>query len=260
MIEYYELGEANLHVRLCLSQLRFKGCLLKNELRRDGLWDDLIQEIYATAWEAWQKRMNEQETRRFASRRIYAFLKAYGYRTYRGAYIKPEKPFAVVFKDIDDIDEILRPLESPPMPYFGGSNLGEPILQLLRQAEGMKGMKRSELYHHLKISAQELEWHLAPLLKSQQIVEVKRENCNGRPPGSLLLIAGAPIPEEKMVKTENKVKTERTERIRQAYFVEGKSINGIAREYHHDKRTVRRAIRSSPVPVVSSEEKELVSV
>jgi len=240
MIPRYDLGEANPYARMCLSQLRFKGCLLKNELRRDGLWDDLIQEIYATAWEAWQKRMNEQETRRFVGRRIYAFLKACGYRGYRGAYIKPEKPFAVVFKDIDNSDEILRPLESPPMPYFGGSNLGEPILQLLRQAEGMKGMKRSELYHHLKISAQELEWHLAPLLKSRQIVEVKRENCNGRPRGSLLLIAGVPIPEEKMVKTEM------MERIRRAYFVEGKSIKGIAREFHHDRRKVHRAIRSSP--------------
>jgi len=240
MIPRYELGEANLHARLCLSQLRFKGCLLKNELRRDGLWDDLIQEIYATAWEAWQKRMNEQETHRFAGRRIYAFLKACGYRTYRGAYIKPEKPFAVVFQDIENIDEFLKPLESPPMPYFEGSNLAEPILQLLRQAEGMKGMKRSELYHHLKISAQELEWHLAPLLKSRQIVEVKRENCNGRPRGSLLLIAGVPIPEEKMVKTEM------MERIRRAYFVEGKSIKGIAREFHHDRRKVHRAIRSSP--------------
>ncbi len=254
MIEHYDLGEANLHAKWAFSQLRFVTCLLKDELRREGLWDDLIQEIYAAGFEAWQKRLNEYETYRYAGRRVYAFLKDCGYRLYRGAHIRPEKPFAVVFQDIDDIDEFLKPLESPPMPYFEGSNLREPILQLLRLAEGMKGMKRSELYHHLKISAQELEWHLAPLLKSQQIVEVKRENCNGRPRGSLLLIAGVPIPEEKMVKTEM------MERIRRAYFVEGKSIKGIAREFHHDRRKVRRAIRSSPAPVVSSEEKELVSV
>ena len=115
--------------------------------------------------------------------------------------------------------------------------------------QAAEGMKRSELCGRLQISVQELEWHLAPLLKGQQIIEVKRENCHGRPRSTLLVIAGAPVPEGKMVKTENKVKTERTERIRQAYFVEGKSIKGIAREYHHDKRTVRRAIRASPAPV-----------
>jgi len=41
-------------------------------------------------------------------------------------------------------------------------------------------------------------------------------------------------------------KTERDERIRYAYFVEGKGIKQIARELHHDKRTVRAAI-GSPV-------------
>ena len=39
---------------------------------------------------------------------------------------------------------------------------------------------------------------------------------------------------------------EKVERIRQAYFSGEKSISQIAREFHHDRRTVRKAIRSTP--------------
>ena len=39
---------------------------------------------------------------------------------------------------------------------------------------------------------------------------------------------------------------EKVERIRQAYFSGEKSISQIAREFHHDRRTVRKAIRSAP--------------
>ncbi len=238
MIAPYDLGEANPYAAMCLSRLRYVTCLLKDELRQDGLWDDLMQELYVTALEAYRQKMGDIETYRFAGRRIYAFLKACGYRMYRGAYVRLEKPFAVVFHDIENIDEFLKPLESPARPYFGSTNLGERILQLLRYKT--EGMKREEICAHLQIWVQELEWHLAPLLKSQQIVEVKRENWRGRPRGALLVIAGAPVPEEKMAKTEM------MERIRHAYFVEGKSIKGIAREYHHDKRIVRRAVYASP--------------
>jgi hypothetical protein len=38
---------------------------------------------------------------------------------------------------------------------------------------------------------------------------------------------------------------ERDERIRHAYFTEEKSIKQIAREFHHDRRTVRRAIKTN---------------
>ncbi len=247
----YDLGEGNLYAKMCLSRLRFVTCLLKDELRKNGLWDDLIQELYVTAFEAWQQKLGEMDTYRYTGRRIYAFLKSCGYRLYRGAYVKLEKPFAVVFQDIENVDEFLQPLDSPARPYFASTNLGERILQLLRYKT--EGMKKWEISNHLQISVQELEWHLAPLIKSQQIIEIKRENFRGRPQSPLLVIDGAPIPELK------KTKTEMMERIRHAYFVERKSIKGIAREYHHDKRIVRRAIRSSPAPAVSGQEKELVS-
>jgi len=48
------------------------------------------------------------------------------------------------------------------------------------------------------------------------------------------------------------IKTNRTDRIRKAYFLEGKSIKQISREFHHTRRTVRKAIRDVCRPVVST--------
>jgi len=70
------------------------------------------------------------------------------------------------------------------------------------------------------------------------VVEVRRETTRGRAPGPLFVGTGTgkPLPEPKMVAQQ------RDDRIRYAYLVEGKSIKRIARDFHHDKRTVRAAI------------------
>ena len=39
-----------------------------------------------------------------------------------------------------------------------------------------------------------------------------------------------------------------TEKIRKAYFIQGKSIREIAREYHHGRRAIRNAIASAASP------------
>jgi len=44
------------------------------------------------------------------------------------------------------------------------------------------------------------------------------------------------------------LKVDRIEDIRRAYFIEGKSIRRIAREGHHDRRTVRKALRDAGPP------------
>jgi len=44
------------------------------------------------------------------------------------------------------------------------------------------------------------------------------------------------------------LKVDQKEQIRRAYFIEGKSIRQIARERHHDRRTVRAAIRDASPP------------
>ncbi len=44
------------------------------------------------------------------------------------------------------------------------------------------------------------------------------------------------------------LKVDRIEEIRRDYFIEGKSIRRIAREGHHDRRTVRKALRDAGPP------------
>jgi len=118
--------------------------------------------------------------------------------------------------------------------YVRKLNLGEGILELLLM--NPQGMTKGDLCIRLRVYVRELDWYLNRLIKKQQVIAVTRESTRGRPPTPLLLIAGATIPEEKNVATE------RDERIRQAYFIEGWSIKRINRELHHDKRTIRRAI------------------
>ena len=44
------------------------------------------------------------------------------------------------------------------------------------------------------------------------------------------------------------LKVDQIEEIRRAYFIEGKGICRIAREGHHDRRTVRKALRDAGPP------------
>jgi len=119
---------------------------------------------------------------------------------------------------------------------WGRDHLDERVLNLLR--ENPQGLTRSDLSTRLLIYVRELNLLcLNQLIKSKQILAVKRESTRGRPPTPLLVIAGATIPEEKNVAAE------RDERIRHAYFIEGWSIKRINRVLHHDKRTIRRAIQ-----------------
>ncbi len=115
-------------------------------------------------------------------------------------------------------------------------DLEQTILSLLR---GNGGMSRRDLYTYLHISPWELDWHCDPLVRQGLIREVKRENGHGRTPAPILVAAGQALPPLRMVKTQQH------DQIRHAYFVEKKGIKQIARELHHSKTTVRRAIRSA---------------
>ena len=147
--------------------------------------------------------------------------------------------------------EVLRslPKQIVQLGYrkYAGYRLGNYDYALLKDFKKVRGRildilgkkqraKRSDLSRCLQMPTQKLEWYLAPLIKSGQVVEVRVESCRGRSQSPLLLLAEAPIPE---LKTPAK---ERDGRIRHAYFVEGWSIKRIKKELHHDKRTIRRAI------------------
>lgn len=289
--------------RLCFSKLRFYSPSLKDRLRREGLWEDLAQELYRIALEGWRQGKTPREIGGMATREIRAFLQAYGYCRYREGFIKWDAPLSEVCteehgsdrllaratavperSDGDGLEkailELLRKhpnglsqrqvndalhkmawagvvtdlcdrlvvrgmltrLERPkgrgrrpsPMLLLAEYNPKETILALLR-ANG--GMSKRQMYMRLKTSARELEWHLAPLIEQGLVREARRENSCGRPLTPLLLAVrpGEPVPEPK---------PDKMERIRQAYFLEGKGINQIAREFHHSKKTVRKAIRA----------------
>ena len=149
-----------------------------------------------------------------------------GYKIYAGIPLEPEE------KKYLQHWQKTRPARF----YFGQDHLDEHILELLRK--NPQGLTRRVLSTRLHVCNREVNRYLVRLIRKQQVIAVKRENTLGRPRGPLLLIAGAEIPVEKMVKEE------RDERIRQAYFMKGWSIKRIKKELHHDKRTIRRAIRS----------------
>ena len=232
-----KLGPAGHHAALCISRVRWISSYMRELLWKESLWEDLIQELLAAAFEAWKSGMDDIETRRFAQRRMYAFLKANGFRVYCHRWVRLEKCFAAVFKD-DYFDKGIAPRDYRPPRFIrrkhDDDHLDENILALLRKHP--EGLARWNIAARFQISVQEVDRYLAPMFKQGEVVEVKRGNTRGRPRSPLLLIAGVPIPEQKNVIAE------RDERIRQAYFADGWSIKRINRELHHDKRIIRRAI------------------
>ncbi|MBA7589391.1 hypothetical protein ES708_31476 [subsurface metagenome] len=235
---HFDLGPANHHAALCISRTRWLPPVMRELLRKEDLWEDLIQELYAAAFFAWQSGMDDVETRRYAARRLRACLKSYGFRQYRGGYFKREKPFSSVFS-FNINDRGLAPRDYPPMRFIrrtDDDHLDEKILAYLRGYP--EGVARRKVSSRFQIPVQEVDWHLAPMIKQGKVVEIKRENTRGRPLSPLLVVIepGQTLPEPKMAKAEQR------DRIRQAYFVEEKSIKQIAREFHHCRRTVRKAI------------------
>jgi hypothetical protein len=229
-----DLGPANHHAALCISRLRWLSIDMKDLLRKEGLWEDLIQELYTAALFAWKHGMDEAETRRCAQRYIYAFLKAYGFRVYCKGYVRPEIPLFGVFTDV--FNRGIAPRDAMPFISRNDDHLDEKILDFLRKHP--EGLTRAKVAMSFQIPVQEVDLYLAPMIEQGKVAEIKRENTRGRPLSPLLIAPepGQVLPEPKMVKAEQ------MERIRQAYFVEGKSIKQIAREFHHCRRTVRKAI------------------
>jgi len=131
-----------------------------------------------------------------------------------------------------------RRKENPPW-----YDMDQTILALLKRNGGMS---KRDLYNRLGMSVAELDRRCAPLIRQGLVAEIKREFTFGRSCTPLLVAVqpGQPLP------TPPKVKTEQTERIRHAYFVEKRKIKQIAREMHHSVTTVRKAIRPALAELV----------
>lgn len=302
--------------RLCFSKLRFYPVSLKDRLRRDGLWEDLAQELYRIALEGWRQGLTAREMGGMATREIRAFLKAYGFQRRQGkdgdGFVRSEEALSTwdgaedrllaraepvptggswgdrVEKAIlallqkhpsgltqCQVNQALRRLgwaavvsdqcarlvvrgliKEVPRPKGNGrpaspmlvaaipsgrarpgfswrerwrENPQQAILAFLR---GNGGVSKRDLYTRLVLTARELDGHCAPLIEQGLIHEVKRQNASGRWPTPLLVAGPAP---------EAETGVDKRERIRQAYL-QGKAIKQIAREFHHARKTVRKAI------------------
>lgn len=246
-----ELSDLDHMAGLCFRSIKFRliNALLGHRLRREGIWEDLIQEIYTAAWEAFQQEMNGKEALRLTGRRVDAFLKAYGFN-HNGWRRELPTPYEdllarlaarqVQEEEYDGITAKAAEARAVKRPHEKRLNKGlsveDKILIILR--ESPQGISKADLYRRLQIRAKEFDYHLAPLLMSGEVIEVKRRNTIGRYPTPLVFIGTAEIPEEMLAVTDKK------EQIRKAYFEEGKSIKRIAKEYHCSKKTVHRLVRT----------------
>jgi hypothetical protein len=177
--------------------------------------------------------MDDAETRRYAMRCLYAFLKAYGFRRYRGRYFRCEKKLS----SPDNLNgDILDFVPYSAIFRFDSDHLEDKIVDYLKKHP--EGLSRRMFCAKFQIPVQEVSLYMSRLIRKGFVVEIKRENTRGRPLTPLLvaLEPGRVLPKPEMVKTAQ------TERIRHAYFAERKSIKQVAREFHHDRGTVRRAI------------------
>ena len=231
-----DMGDANRHASFCLRKVRFISPRMRELMRKEGIWEDLIQEMYMIAWTAYIGEMSLEETDRLAQRRLYAFFKAYGFRLYRNRWRRADIPLSAVFPDMEDRG--VAPRERPPSvcPEKDGDHLDEKMLDFLKKHP--EGLPRRVLSARFGVPVQEVEWHLAPFISKGVIIEIERENARGRPLSSLLVVPtpDKPLPQPKMLARE------RDERIRRAYFEEGKGIKRIAKEQHHNRITIRRAL------------------
>mgnify|MGYP001053775543 CR=1 FL=1 len=236
---------------LCFRSVKFRiiNASLGHTLRREGIWEDLIQEIYAAAWQAWHEQMSRENALRLTGRRINAFLKSYGFHHngWKREVPTPHEDLLgrlaasqVQEEEYDGITSKAAEAIAVKRPHGKRLNRGlsaeDKILIILR--ESPDGISKADLYRRLQIRAKEFDYLLAPLVMSGEVIEVKRQNTIGRYPTPLLFIGTAEIPQEMLAVTDKRAQ------IRKAYFEEGKSIKRIVREYHCSKKTVHRIVRA----------------
>jgi len=239
---------------VCFRSIKFRiiTAMLGDKLRHEGIWEDLIQEVYTAAWEAWQQEMSREDALRLTGRRINAFLKSYGFfhnggrREIAMPYEDTERLIQNQAQEDDDDGADAEVTEAAAKKVLRRKLLNremtptQKILILLR--ESPQGVSKRNLYARLHVPPHQLDEYLTPLKMSGEVVEVKQQNTHGRYPTPLVFIGTAEIPEEILAVTDKR------EQIRKAYFEEGKSIKRIVKEYRCSKKTVHRIVRAGDKP------------
>ena len=233
----YQLGPADRHAALAFQRLKFLPTLLKEQLAREGLWEDLVQEVYTAALEAWQEGMDDRKTFCHAARRLYQFLKAYGYcRNGRRDQNHTRREITYSEALPWDVGDWGLP-EHPFGPHlFDGKTVDtlERVRALIQ--EHPEGIGKWKLFMRVRVPAPLFHQTLASLVEKGLVHEESRETP-GRHGPPLTLVVPGPTPQD--------TQPDKKERIRRC-FLEGKTISEIARELGCARTTVRRVTRDQP--------------
>ena len=182
--------------RLCFSKLRFLSPSLKAALRREGLWEDLAQELYRVALEGWIQGRSAREMGGMAGREIRAFLRAYGFGRRQGRdgdlVSRAELPLSTIGDGQEYLRErILAGAEPVPNGHTRVAGLEEAILALL--TEHPQGLTQAQVNRALRqdgyraLPAATIVAHCDRLVTRGAVREVAMPQGRGRPPGALLI-------------------------------------------------------------------------
>lgn len=180
--------------RLCFSKLRFLPISLKDSLRREGLWEDLSQDLYRTALEGWRQGKTAREMGGMATRELRAFLSAYGYRRYRQNHheccVKQEALLPPEAWDDLPLAKV-EPVPTPP-------GLESTILALLgKHPEGLSQCQVNQACKG-RLKAAVVSGKCVQLVLRGVIREKARPKGNGRHPSPLLVLRVSPEARIKM--------------------------------------------------------------
>jgi hypothetical protein len=169
-------------VRICFSKLRFYPVTLKDQLRQEGLWEDLSQELYRIALEGWRQGMTPQQTASMATGELRAFLNAYGYCRYQhngDGFAKREMPLPDGWERLPRVEP----------PCDDGEAVEKAILDLLKKhPEGLSQTKVNIAFSHV-VPAAVISDHCARLVTRGVIKQVARQKGRGRPPSPMLYLS-----------------------------------------------------------------------
>jgi IS30 family transposase len=100
--------------------------------------------------------------------------------------------------------------------------------------------------HHRKYANHLSDWERRRILRlhteGMSMCKIARTMARSNKAVMRVLAGSQPLSRRDWLAKMGKAAKERDERIRHAYFAQGKSINKIMREFHHSSQTVYRAL------------------
>lgn len=188
------------HVRHAVAVIRFLSVPIKDSLRHQGLWEDLIQELYRIALETWHEGKAPKDVDHRLHRELRTFFRAYGYVRYQkggvDGLVKCEATFTAVCTrhgEEQDPDHVLGHAQPPPV-YDPPAGLEEAIVAYLRKrpAGATYGQIRRGLWPRHRLRVPLLMDCCERMVVRGILSEAPRARCGstGRLPDPLLILDG----------------------------------------------------------------------